>query len=77
MVGEGLLGYKAHDFALIAFALLYIYFIILIFEPFNFAATSHLTCTGWILVLVLPMPSTVVMAAPWSWHSGRRQALAA
>lgn len=35
-----------------------------------------LTCTGWILVLVLPMPSTVVTAAPWSWQIGSRQALA-
>lgn len=34
-----------------------------------------LTCTGWILVLVLPMPSTVVTAAPYREQSGVRQAL--
>lgn len=39
-------------------------------------ALPPLTCTGWSLVLVLPMPSTVVTAAPWSWQIGRRQALA-
>lgn len=38
---------------------------------------ATLTCTGWILVLVLPIPSTVVTAAPWSWQIGRRQALTA
>lgn len=37
---------------------------------------SRLTCTGWILVLELPRPSTVVTAAPCSWQMGSRQALA-
>ena len=34
------------------------------------------TCTGWIVVLVLPIPSTVVTAIPSTAHNGSKQPFA-
>ena len=34
------------------------------------------TCTGWSVVLVLPIPSTVVTAIPSTAHNGSKQPFA-
>lgn len=43
-------------------------------DPWDFAIRS---CTGWSRVRVLPMPSTVVTAIPWTAQTGVKHAFAA